>query len=224
VVQSIIVVLSSDPTTSAVKASASEGTSGEGHSTGSTKEATTTAGEGGGAEAHTTEAAAQPDNPILPTAPEFIWGAVTFTILWALMKFVLLKPIQKTMADRADKVRGDIEAADGAKEGATHAIAEYESTLASARVEASRIIDDARAQAEAARKERIAAAEAEVAELRAAAASEVAAAKAEAMAGMRSNVVTIAVQAAEAVVQKPLDVDAQRPIVEEYLNRVGSQN
>lgn len=166
----------------------------------------------------------QPDNPILPTTPEFIWGAVTFTILWALMKFVLLKPIQKTMADRADKVRGDIEAADGARDGATHAIAEYESTLASARVEASRIIDDARAQAEATRKERMAAAEAEVAELRAAAAAEVSAAKAEALTEMRSNVVTIAVQAAEAVVQKPLDVAAQRPIVEEYLNRVGSQN
>jgi len=225
VVQSVIVVLGADPTTTAVKTSASEGTSSEGHSTGTTKEATTTASEGG-TEAHTTEATAekQPDNPILPTTPEFIWGAITFSILWALMKFVLLKPIQKTMADRADKVRGDIEAADGAKEGATHAIADYESTLASARVEASRIIDDARAQAEAARKERIAAAEAEVAELRAAAASEVATAKAEALSEMRSNVVTIAVQAAEAVVQKPLDAAAQRPIVEEYLNRVGSQN
>jgi len=221
VVQSIIVVLSADPTTTTVKSGASSGTSGQGQTVTPISAVATS-----GAPATTTTAAPAPlpDNPILPTTPELIWGAVTFSILWALMKFVLLKPIQNTMADRADKVRGDIEAADGAKDGAVHAIADYEATLASARVEASRIIDDARVQAEAARKERLAAAEAEVADLRATAAADVAAAKAEALADMRTNVVTIAVQAAEAVVQKPLDVAAQRPLVEEYLNRVGSQN
>ena len=45
-----------------------------------------------------------------------------------------------------------------------------------------------------------------------------------ASAGVRSNVATIAVQAAEAVVQKRLDAVAQRQIVDDYLNRVGSQN
>ena len=183
--------------------------------------AETTSESGGHSE--TTAEVKQPDNPILPTGPELAWGAATFTILWILMKFVLLKPTQKTMADRADKIRGDLDAADAAKAQALEAVADYEASRASARVEASRIIDDARAQAEATRKERIAAAEAEVAELRAAAAAEVSAAKAEALASMRSSVATIAVQAAEAVVQKPLDAGAQRPIVDEYLNRA-SQN
>jgi F0F1-type ATP synthase membrane subunit b/b' len=124
----------------------------------------------------------------------------------------------------APLVRTDIESAEGAKAQAVSAIAEYEATLASARVEASRIIDDARAQAESGRKEKIAAAEAEVAELRAAAAAEVSAAKSEALQSMRSNVAAIAVQAAEAVVQKPLDAGASRAIVDEYLNRAVSQN
>jgi F-type H+-transporting ATPase subunit b len=172
----------------------------------------------------TAEAPKQPDNPILPTGQELLWGAVTFTLLWILMKFVLLKPIQKTMADRADKVRGDVADAEAARASALSALAEYEASLASARVEAGRIIDDGRAQAEAKRKEIIAEAEAEVAELRAAATAEVNDAKSVAMTSMRSSVATIAVQAAEAVVQKRLDENAMRSIVDDYLNRVGSQN
>lgn len=214
-VQSVIRVAQAEDTTTTVKSGASEST---GHT--ETK-AETTAETGGHSE--TTAEVKQPDNPILPIGPELAWGAGCFLLLWILMKFVLLKPTQKTMADRADKIRTDLDAADAAKAQALDAVAEYESSLASARVEASRIIDDARAQAETTRKERIAAAEAEVAELRAAAAAEVATAKAEALASMRSSVATIAVQAAEAVVQKPLDAGAQRQIVDDYLNRA-SQN
>jgi len=169
-------------------------------------------------------AAEQPNNPILPVPNEMFWGLVTFVALWALMKFVLLPPVQKTMAERDDKIRADLAKAETAATQADTSVAEYEASLASARVEASRIIDDARAQAEAKRKETIAAAEAEVGELRAAAAAEVAQAKAEALASMRDSVATIAVQAAQAVVQKPLDAGAQRATVDEYLNRVGSQN
>jgi F-type H+-transporting ATPase subunit b len=174
--------------------------------------------------ATTTAEPVQPANPILPTAPEFVWGAVCFTILWILMKFVLLKPIQQTMADRADKVRGDIAEAESSRSAAVDGLAEYEASLASARVEAGRIIDDARGQAEEKRKEILAAAEAEVAELRAIATAEVNQAKAEALASMRSSVGSIAVQAAEAVVQKSLDEQAQQATIEAYLTRTGAQN
>jgi F-type H+-transporting ATPase subunit b len=176
-----------------------------------------------GATAETTAETAEPENPILPTGPELAWGAATFLVLWALMKFVLLKPILKTMEERSAKIRGDLEAAENAKNQAGGALSEYEASLASARVEASRIIDDARAQADEQRKQIMAAAEAEVGQLRAAANTEVAQAKAEALQSMRASVATIAVQAAEAVVQKRLDAAAQRAIVDEYLNRA-SQN
>ena len=170
--------------------------------------------------ATTAEPAAQPDNPILPTLPELYWAVGCFFVLWALMKWVLLPPIQKTMADRSSKIRGDLDAAETAKDEGLSALAEYEASLASARSEASRIIDDARGQAEEQRKEILASAEAEVAELRSAANAEVTEAKNEALASMRTNVATIAVQAAEAVVQKRLDAVAQRQIVDDYLNRV----
>ena len=53
-------------------------------------------------------------NPILPTGPELFWGAVLFMLLWARMKWVLLPPVEKTQAKRADQVRSDRDAAEKA--------------------------------------------------------------------------------------------------------------
>lgn len=158
-------------------------------------------------------------NPILPVGPELAWGAGTFFLLWALMKFVLLKPVMKGMEDRQAKIRADIDAADSARVEADTAVVEYDSSLASARAEATRIIEDARGQGEAKRKELVGAAEAEVAALRATAAEEIAAAKASAMGRIRGDVATIAVGAAGAVVGKQLDVEAHRAAVDTYLSQ-----
>jgi F-type H+-transporting ATPase subunit b len=166
---------------------------------------------------------AQPDNPILPTGPELAWGAASFLLLWALMKFVLLKPILKTMDERSVKIRRDLDAAESAKADAAARLSDYEAQLATARAEASHIIDEARAAADEERRRILAAAEAEVARLRVAASAEVAEAKAGALESMRSTVATIAVEAAGLVVQKHLDEATQRAIVDEYLNRA-SQN
>jgi F-type H+-transporting ATPase subunit b len=172
----------------------------------------------------TTEEAPQPANPILPVPAEMVWGGVIFLVIWALMKFVLLKPIQATMAQRADQVRDDIDAAEQARSEAVDALADYEASLASARVEAGRIIDDARNEAEDRRRQIIAAAESAAGDQRAAAAAEIASAKADALASLRTSVSSIAVQAAQAVVQKPLDEAAQRAVVDEYLSSAGAQN
>jgi F-type H+-transporting ATPase subunit b len=167
--------------------------------------------------------AAQPDNPILPTPPELAWGGATFLLLWVLMKFVLVKPIMKTMEERSTRIQRDLGNAEELKAEAATALTEYEQSLLSARTEASRIIDEARAEAEQERRQILAEAEAEVAQLRAQANAEVSEAKAEALQSMRASVSAIAVQAAELVVQKRFDEATQRAIVDEYLNRA-SQN
>jgi F-type H+-transporting ATPase subunit b len=166
---------------------------------------------------------AQPDNPVLPVVPELIWGGACFLLLWALMKFWLLKPIQRTMYERSEKVRRDLDVAEQLKDEAVAALAEHEASLAASRAEASHIIDAARAEADEERQRILAEAEAEVAQLRARANAEVEGAKAEALEGLRGTVATIAVQAAEIVVQKRLDEAAQRATIDEYVNRA-SQN
>ena len=161
----------------------------------------------------------EPSNPILPVGPELIWGAACFVALWALMKFVLLKPVMKIMADRDDKVAGDLSAAEGARGSVDTVLADYHTSISAARSEANRLVEDARAQGEARRRELIAEAEAEAASIRAAAAEEVAAAKAEALDGLRGDVATIATEAAGVVVGRQLDPAAQQAVVDQYLAR-----
>ena len=83
-------------------------------------------------------------------------------------------------------------------------------------------LEDARAQADAYRATKLAEAEAQVAALRSAAAEEVQTAKADAMAQLRGGVAQIAVDAASAVMQKPLEPAAQMQVIEDYVNRAGS--
>lgn len=170
-------------------------------------------------EAHEEEVA----NPILPTGNELLFGAAFFLVLWVLMKFVLLPPVVKVMDDRDAKVRSDLEGADAARAQRESLVAEYEAALSAARAEATRLVEDARAQADARRAELIAAAETDVAAARAAATAEVDEAKAVAMAQLRGQVAGIATAAAEAVVQRPLDGGAQQ-LIDQYLSRSGSQN
>lgn len=172
------------------------------------------------------EAAAEEEisNPILPVTNELFWAAVTFFALWALMKFVLLPPVLRTMAARDAKVREDLDAAERASRAREDALAEYEAALAGARVEAVRVIEDARAGADGRRREALAEAEEEVAAARARTAQEIADAKAAARTQLQGSIASVAIGAAEAVVQKPLDRDAEAQVIEEYVNRAGSQS
>jgi F-type H+-transporting ATPase subunit b len=165
-----------------------------------------------------------PKNPILPVLNELFWGAICFFGLWALMKFVLLKPVVATMAERAAKVRDDLDQAERAESELESAIEQYQAGLNSAKAEATRTIEDARAQADTYRADTIGQAEARVAALRSDAAEEVATKKAVAMAELREGVADVAVAAAGAVVQKELDKAGQMQAIEDYVNRAGSQS
>ncbi len=168
--------------------------------------------------------AKEPNNPILPTVNEFVWGAITFFLLWALLKFVLLPPIMKGLEARAEKIRTDGAASEAAADEAERLLEEYEASLVTAKAEAVRITEDARAKAEADRREKVTVAEAEAAEIRSRAAQEVSEAKAQAKVELTSSIASIAVGAAEGVVGKSLDAGAQAQLIEDYINRTGSQN
>lgn len=203
---------------SAAEGQGTESTTAKGESGGA---AETKSGESGATSGESTTATAEkePANPILPIGTELAWGLGTFLLLWALMKFVLLKPVVQGMKDRDAKVRADLAAAEQAGEQAKTSLAEYHHALSGSKAEATRIIEDGRAQGEATRKELIGAAEADAAAQKAEAAEEVARAKEAAKDQIRGSVASIAVEAAGVVIQKPLDVDAQRPVVDEYLSR-----
>lgn len=158
-------------------------------------------------------------NPVLPTGNEIVWAAIFFFALWALMKYVLLPPIQKTRSERAHKIIEAKDAVGTASADVASAQAEYDTKIAEARAEAAEILDAARDEAEATRAEIMGAAESEVASQREAAEAELAEARAQALSSLRGDVVDVAVGAASSVVGRGLDPGSQRAVLDRVLGR-----
>jgi F-type H+-transporting ATPase subunit b len=163
-------------------------------------------------------------NPILPETNEIIWGAFGFFVVFAFLFWKGTPAIKKTMNDRTEKIRGDIEGAEAAKAEADKVLAEYHSQLADARNEAARILEEARQDADAVKAERIAAIQPEIDEMRTRAASEIESSKAQALSELRGEITAIALGAAERVVERNLDDATNRALIDSYIDSVGAQS
>jgi F-type H+-transporting ATPase subunit b len=90
------------------------------------------------------EEAAQ--NPLLPETAELVVGLICFFVVFGLLGKKLLPNIQKTLAERHDAIEGGLERAAQAQAEATRTLEEYRAQLAEARHEAARITEQAREQ------------------------------------------------------------------------------
>lgn len=86
------------------------------------------------------------NNPLIPTSYDIVWSVVVLIIIgFFFWKFVT--PIYtKVMAEREEKIEGGILRAEEAQAKAQAAYEQYTAQLAEARVEASRIREDAQEQ------------------------------------------------------------------------------
>ena len=169
------------------------------------------------------EACVEAPNPVFPDPTELIWISIAFAILLVIGLKFAYPAVAKSMEDRSERIRTDLEAAEKAKTDAQAEQARYQESLADAKGEANRIIEEARAAADALRSERTAAADAEAADIRAKAQADAESIKAQALADLRSEVTSLALGAAERVVGS-IDAEAQRALIDEYIDQVGSQN
>jgi F-type H+-transporting ATPase subunit b len=163
-------------------------------------------------------------SPILPATNEIIWGTISFVILFfALWKFAW-PGMKKGMEARTERIRADLDAADAAKADATHLLDDYKAQLADAKNESARIIEEARQTADGLKHDAEQRLQTELAELRARASADVEAAKAQAISDLRAEVATLAIGAAEVVIQKNLDRQTQVQLIENYINQVGARS
>jgi len=94
-------------------------------------------------------AAEGPQNPLIPALPELIIGLICFCIVFGVLGKKLLPNIQKTLDERHDAIEGGLERAAEAQAEATRTLEEYRAQLAEARHEAARITEHAREQGSA---------------------------------------------------------------------------
>ena len=162
-------------------------------------------------------------SPILPETNELIWGAISFTVLMVLLWKFAWPGIKTGMEGRTERIRADLDSADSAKADAQHLLDDYKAQLADAKNESARIIEEARQTADGLKRDAEQRLQTELVDLRARAAADVEAAKAQAISDLRAEVATLAIGAAEVVIQKNLDRDTQVQLIENYINQVGAR-
>jgi F-type H+-transporting ATPase subunit b len=162
-------------------------------------------------------------NPLLPETNEIIWGALGFAVVFFFIAKFGLPQMRTAMNNRTEKIRGDLQAAEDQRAEADSVLSDYRAQLADAKSEAGRIIEEARQAADQIKRDQEARLQSELAELRTRAVADIDTAKAAAMQELRGEVTSLAIGAAEVVVQRNLDADTQTQLVEDYINQVAAQ-
>ncbi len=177
------------------------------------------------AQEHAPEAGeAAASNPILPEANEIIWGALSFLVLLVLITKVAFPLLKKGMDGRTERIRATLAEADQAKDEAQAVLSEYRGQLADAKGEATRIIEEARQAADKIRQDLRRQAEAEVAEVKQRAQDDIAAMATRTMGDLRAQVSLLAIELAEKVVEKNLDAETNRQLIDRFIQQVGSDS
>jgi F-type H+-transporting ATPase subunit b len=162
-------------------------------------------------------------NPLLPETNEIIWGAIGFLVVFFFVWKYGLPQMRTAMNNRTEKIRGDLQAAEDQRTQADALLTDYRAQLNDAKAEAGRIIEEARQAADQIKRDQEARLQDELAELRTRAVADIDDAKGRAMDDLRSEVASLAIGAAETVVQRNLDSATQTQLVEDYINQVAAQ-
>jgi F-type H+-transporting ATPase subunit b len=162
-------------------------------------------------------------NPLLPETNEIIWGGGAFIIVFIGLSRVAYPAAKKSLNARTERIRASIDEADSLKAEAASTLAQYQASVADAKAEANRIVDEARQAAEAVRADIIGRAEAEANEIKAKGREDVEAGKARAIAELQSQVGDLTIALAEKVVERSLDNDANRALIDNYITNLGNK-
>ena len=163
--------------------------------------------------------------PLLPEyLSEIIAGIVLFLIIWWVVAKKVVPVFEQTYAERTAEIAGGIEKAEAAQREAAEALAEYQAQLASARAEAGRIREEARAQAVTLAAEIREQAQADSARMVAAAKAQLEAERAQVISRLRAEVGGLATQLAGRIVGESLEDDERaRRSVDRFIAELESQ-
>lgn len=157
---------------------------------------------------------------LLPETPELIWGAVAFTALMAILGFLVFPRLNQALDERTARVQGQIEDAEAVRGEAEQLRRQYEEQLAGAKDEAQRIIEEAREQGERIRSDAQAEAEREAQQIRARAREDAEAERSRVVQDLRNQVASLSVDLAGRIVERELDEQRHRDLVDSYIDNL----
>ena len=161
---------------------------------------------------------------VLPTLEQGIVPAivtlVVFGVVLAILSVMVWPKISKGLADRENKIKGEIEAAEAARAQAKAALDQYEKSLADARVEAQKEIDKARQNAQLIAADLRAKADVELGAMREKAIREIDAAKKAALSEIYAESANLATAVAGKILKREVNSGDQQRLVQDALHEM----
>ena len=142
---------------------------------------------------------------------------ISFTILLAVLVRLLYRPVQKMLNERTERIRESLEAAERAQEQAASAAEQVEREIAEARARGQELIAEAREAASRFRAEQDERARAEAEAFLERARADIGRERDGAIEQVRSEFAGLAISAAEQVIEKSLDEETHRELIENVL-------
>ena len=161
---------------------------------------------------------------LIPKMGEFVPALVGFLVIFVVLSKFAWPQILANLDARENKISGDIEAAEQARREADEQLEAYKAKLASAQRDADAIVDKARDNAEQAKSRIVEDANKQAADIIARGRAAVASERKAAMADLTDSIANLSVNAASKIIDKNLDEESQRKLVEKYLDEVGGFN
>ncbi len=150
-----------------------------------------------------------------------IWTLISFFLLLALLAKLAYPQILKGLKKREETIQQQLEEARRTKQEASALLEEYKQQLAEARAEAQKIINEGKDLGENMRKEIIQKAQQESNLIVKRAQEEIELQKQKAILELQEKIADLSIMAASKIINKSLNLEDHRRMVEEYVSKVG---
>ncbi|MGB0612716.1 MAG: F0F1 ATP synthase subunit B [Miltoncostaeaceae bacterium] len=157
-------------------------------------------------------------NPLLEVSPGLmIWTVVVFLLTLLILKKFVFGPVGQAIEKRRSSISASIEEAESSRDEAVRLLDEYKAKLAEARREADELREAGRREGERQKTDIVGQAQEQRERIVSDTQTQIDAQAQAAVAGIRDDVVVLALTAAEKVTRKSLSDDDHRALVEEAL-------
>ncbi|MBX3357155.1 MAG: F0F1 ATP synthase subunit B [Phycisphaeraceae bacterium] len=161
-----------------------------------------------------------------PTVSQGLAPAITsiivFIIVFAILGTQVWPKVVKGLADRTDKIRSEIEAAEMAQLQAKAALTQYEKNLADARAEAQRMLEQTKAEQTALAAQLRAQADADLSAMREKARRDIEAAKRSAVIELHDAASNLATSIAAKILRREISSGDQHQLVQEAIGELSN--
>lgn len=158
---------------------------------------------------------------LIELGPTWFMQIANTIILFLILKKLLFKPVTEFMENRETEIANQLDGADNLMKEAETLMADYKKKIANAEEEGRQIIRTATQKSEQRASEIIKDAEAQIKELKDKAEKDIERERVKAVNSLKDEIATIAVMAASKVIEKDIDEETHKQLINQFIREVG---